>query len=85
MRAPAKLFLASSNPAKLVEFRTLALAMRPSEALSVELLPHFASVPEFEESVNGEKFNLTELVSQMPSDYQVSEENFGEPVGKEEW
>ncbi len=29
--------------------------------------------------------NLAEMVSRMPSDYQVSEEDFGEPVGKEEW
>lgn len=45
----------------------------------------YVVVPEFEESVNGEKFNLAELVSRMPSDYQVSEESLGEPVGKEEW
>ena len=37
------------------------------------------------ELANGEKSNLAELVSRMPSDYQVSEESFGQPVGKEEW
>lgn len=30
-------------------------------------------------------FNLAEMISRMPPDYQVSEERFGEPVGKEEW
>jgi len=33
----------------------------------------------------GAEFNLAELVSRMPLDYQVSEEGFGAPVGKEEW
>jgi len=33
----------------------------------------------------GKKFDLAELVSRMPADYEVSEEGFGEPVGKEEW
>jgi len=45
----------------------------------------YVVVPDFEENTNGNKFNLAELVSRMPADYQVSEENFGEPVGKEEW
>jgi beta-lactamase class A len=45
----------------------------------------YVIVPEFEENVNGAKFNLAELISRMPSDYQVREENFGEPTGKEEW
>jgi len=45
----------------------------------------YVVVPDFEENANGGKFNLAELVSRMPSDYQVSEESFGEPVGKEEW
>ena len=31
------------------------------------------------------KFDLAEMVSRMPDDYEVSEESFGEPVGKEEW
>jgi hypothetical protein len=42
-------------------------------------------VPEFEQIANGKKFDLAEMVSRMPADYQASEENFGEPVGKEEW
>ncbi len=31
------------------------------------------------------KFDLEEMVSRMPKDYQVQEESFGEPVGKEVW
>ncbi len=45
----------------------------------------YVVVPDFEGSASSEKFNLAELVSRMPSDYQVSEEDFGAPVGKEEW
>jgi len=45
----------------------------------------YVIVPDVESSVSGKKFDLTEMISRMPSDYQVSEEDFGEPVGKEEW
>jgi hypothetical protein len=45
----------------------------------------FVVVPDFDEQVNGKKFDLAELVSRMPADYQGTEEGFGEPVGKEEW
>lgn len=45
----------------------------------------YVVVPEFEQIANGRKFDLAEMVSRMPADYQVSEEDFGEPVGKEEW
>ena len=45
----------------------------------------YVVVPEFEPTVNREKFDLAEMVSRMPAEYQASEENFGEPVGKEEW
>jgi hypothetical protein len=45
----------------------------------------YVIVPDFEGDTNNSKFNLAELVSRMPSDYQVSEESFGDPVGKEEW
>lgn len=34
---------------------------------------------------NSKKFDLADLVSRMPADYEPSEENFGKPVGKEEW
>ena len=45
----------------------------------------YVVVPDFEELANGKKFDLAELVSRMPADYEVTEEGFGEPVGKEEW
>ena len=34
---------------------------------------------------SGKKFDLAEMISRMPPDYQVIEESSGEPVGKEEW
>jgi antitoxin component of MazEF toxin-antitoxin module len=45
----------------------------------------YVVVPDEEPSESGKKFDLAEMVSRMPPDYQVSEESFGEPVGKEEW
>ena len=43
-------------------------------------------VPDFEPATNGgRKFDLAEMVSWMPADYQTSEEDWGKPVGKEEW
>ena len=45
----------------------------------------YVVVPEFEQIANGEKFDLAEMVSRMPADYQASEENFAAPVGKEVW
>jgi hypothetical protein len=45
----------------------------------------YVIVPDFEEKANGKKFDLAELVSRMPADYQATEEGFDEPVGKEEW
>lgn len=45
----------------------------------------YVIVPDFPENALGNKFNLAELVARMPPDYQVSEEDFGKPVGKEEW
>jgi hypothetical protein len=45
----------------------------------------FVIVPDFDEQENGKKFDLAELVSRMPADYQATEAGFGEPVGKEEW
>jgi XTP/dITP diphosphohydrolase len=50
VRAPAKLFLASSNPGKLAEYRVLGLTAAPSLSLKLELLPDFGSLPEFEEN-----------------------------------
>ena len=31
------------------------------------------------------KFNLVDMVAQMPRKYKVHEESFGEPMGKEVW
>ena len=31
------------------------------------------------------KFDLAEMAANMPKDYQVNEESFGEPVGREIW
>lgn len=45
----------------------------------------YVVVPEFEQTDIGRKFDLAEMVSRMPADYRASEENFGDPVGKEEW
>ena len=52
MRAPVRLFLASSNPGKLAEYCALARsAGSPNHAaIELELLPGFASLPEFEEN-----------------------------------
>lgn len=45
----------------------------------------FVVVPDFDEQINGKKFDLAELASRMPAYYQTTEEDFGAPVGKEEW
>jgi hypothetical protein len=45
----------------------------------------YVIVPDVESNTSGKKFDLAEMISRMPPDYQVSEESFGEPVGKEEW
>jgi XTP/dITP diphosphohydrolase len=50
VRAPVKLFLASSNPGKLAEYRALALTAAPSLLLELELLPDFGCLPAFEEN-----------------------------------
>lgn len=52
MRAPAKIYIASSNPGKLREFRTLAetYANVAPSAISIELLPRFESLAPFEEN-----------------------------------
>lgn len=45
----------------------------------------YVVVPDLEQDTSGRRFDLAEMISRMPPDYQVSEERFGEPVGKEEW
>jgi XTP/dITP diphosphohydrolase len=44
------LYLASSNPGKLEEFRALAAEARAADEVALELVPEFASLPEFEEN-----------------------------------
>jgi XTP/dITP diphosphohydrolase len=55
VRVPVRLFLASSNPGKLAEYRALAqsadLAV-PGAPIALELLPGFASLPVFEEDAS---------------------------------
>ncbi len=50
MRAPVKLFLASSNPGKLKEYRVLAENAALSAPLELALLPEFESLPIFAEN-----------------------------------
>jgi XTP/dITP diphosphohydrolase len=50
VRAPAKLFLASSNPGKLAEYRVLAATSAPSVPIELKLLPDFDALPAFEEN-----------------------------------
>jgi len=50
VRAPAKLFLASSNPGKLGEFHALAPTAAPSARVELELLPGFDSLPSCKEN-----------------------------------
>jgi XTP/dITP diphosphohydrolase len=50
VRAPVKLFLASSNPGKIEEFRTLARTAETSVPVQLELLEGFDSLPPFEEN-----------------------------------
>jgi XTP/dITP diphosphohydrolase len=45
-----KLYLASSNPGKLGEFRELARAAQLDAAIALELLPEFDSLPAFDEN-----------------------------------
>lgn len=50
VRAPAELLLASSNPGKAEEFRTLAEASANDQRIEVALLPRFDSLPSFDEA-----------------------------------
>jgi XTP/dITP diphosphohydrolase len=52
VRAPVRLFLASSNPGKLAEYRALAQTVESGRAqgeIIVELLPGFSDLPGFDE------------------------------------
>jgi XTP/dITP diphosphohydrolase len=50
VRAPVKLYLASSNPGKLAEYRVLARSLAPVCAIELELLPRFETLSPFEEN-----------------------------------
>jgi XTP/dITP diphosphohydrolase len=50
VRARVKLYLASSNPGKLEEFRALAAEAGAVGEVALELVPEFASLPEFAEN-----------------------------------
>jgi XTP/dITP diphosphohydrolase len=50
VRAPVKLYLASSNPGKLGEFRVLAATAVPSLRVELEMLAGFDELPKFEEN-----------------------------------
>jgi XTP/dITP diphosphohydrolase len=52
VRAPVKLFFASSNPGKLAEFRVLASAAASSMPVILELLADFDELPLFEENAS---------------------------------
>ncbi len=47
---PLRLFLASSNPGKLNEFRALAATAPGPAALDLQFLPNFSALPAFDES-----------------------------------
>jgi XTP/dITP diphosphohydrolase len=50
VRAPVRLFLASSNPGKLKEYRILAKTFSESSNADLDMLPRFESIPAFEEN-----------------------------------
>jgi XTP/dITP diphosphohydrolase len=50
VRAPAKLFLASSNPGKLAEYRRLVTPSASLLQVDLALLPDFEALPAFEEN-----------------------------------
>jgi XTP/dITP diphosphohydrolase len=56
VRAPVRLFLASSNPGKLAEYYALARAAEAESsresAIALELLPSFESLPAYEENAS---------------------------------
>ena len=45
----------------------------------------YVVVPDVEVETSRPKFDLADMIARMPADYQVVEENFGPPVGKEVW
>lgn len=60
----------------------------PNDVRLPEHTKVYVVVPEYfevKENPSKNKYDLAELVSRMPVDYEVIEEGFGKPVGKEEW
>lgn len=54
--------------------------------LSIEIkLPENSDVIVIVPNQQKPKFDLAEMVKNMPKDYQPNEEDFGNPVGKEIW
>ena len=54
--------------------------------LSIEVnLPENSDVIVIVPNDKKPKFDLAEMVKNMPEDYELVEENFGKPVGKEVW
>lgn len=45
----------------------------------------FVVVPDFVPASITPKFDLEEMISRIPPDYQTQEEDSGKPVGKEVW
>ena len=45
----------------------------------------YVVVPDIEQSTSATKFDLAEIISRMPPNYQAHEEGVGDPIGKEEW
>jgi len=45
----------------------------------------YVIIPEAEPPAPPRTFDLSEMLAQMPADYQPQEEDWGEPVGKEAW
>ena len=45
----------------------------------------YVIIPEADSSISPRKFVLSEMLAQMPADYQTQEEDWGEAVGKETW
>jgi antitoxin MazE len=50
---------------------------------NVEVIPQEGQI--LIKKVSKRKFDLAEMVSRMPRNYKAREEDFGGPVGKEEW
>ena len=57
----------------------------PADVERPEKAKIYVVVPDLEQNAMSRRFDLAEMVSRMPPDYQASKEAFGEPVGKEEW